>query len=87
MSKYNDYYKDKNNCGTVWKNTNKTNDKQPEFSGVAKVEGKMFRLLSGIMGKICHLSLLIKKRQRSFLKNLNQKQLKKWKMMFHFEGE
>ena len=45
MSKYDEYYKDKNNVGTVWKNTNKTNDKQPEFSGVAKVNGVLHRML------------------------------------------
>ena len=45
MSKYDEYYKDKNNCGTVWKNMNKSNDKQPDFSGVAKVDGKMYRVV------------------------------------------
>lgn len=44
MSK-SDYFKDKNNVGGVFKNHNKTNDKAPDFTGNAKVNGVMYRVV------------------------------------------
>lgn len=69
MSKYEEYYKDKNNCGTVWKNPNKSNDKQPDFSGVAKVNGEMYRVVIWDNGK----SLSIKLSDENEMKKYSKK--------------
>lgn len=69
MSNYDEYYKDKNNCGTVWKNSNKSNDKQPDFSGVAKVDGKMYRVVIWNNGK----SLSIKLSDENEMKKYSKK--------------
>lgn len=35
---------DKELTGTLFKNTNKKNDKQPEYTGMAHIEGKKYRV-------------------------------------------
>lgn len=73
MSKYNDYYKDKNNCGTVWKNMNKNNDKQPDFSGVAKVDGKMYRVVIWDNGKSLSIKLSDEDEMKKYSKKTEPK--------------
>lgn len=73
MSKYDEYYKDKYNCGTVWKNMNKSNDKQPEFSGVAKVDGKMFQVAIWDNGKNLSLKFTDQEEMKKYSKKSEPK--------------
>lgn len=73
MSKYDEYYKDKNNCGTVWKNMNKSNDKQPDFSGVAKVDGKMYRVVIWDNGKSLSIKLSDEDEMKKYSKKTEPK--------------
>ena len=73
MSNYDEYYKDKNNCGTVWKNSNKSNDKQPDFSGVAKVDGKMYRVVIWNNGKNLSIKLSDENEMKKYSKKSEPK--------------
>ena len=39
---------DKELTGTLFKNTNKQNDKQPDYTGMAHIEGKNYRVSAWI---------------------------------------
>ena len=39
---------DKELTGTLFKNTNKKNDKQPDYTGMAHIEGKKYRVSAWI---------------------------------------
>ena len=72
MSNQEDYFKDKNNVGTVWKNTNKTNDKQPEFSGLVKVNGDIYRLAIWDNGKNLSLKFQSKDEYQQYTNKSSQ---------------